>query len=100
DVLFKSGISQQYNLALRQGSENFRSYFSIGYNDVSGMIPTTDFKRFNVRANINGNSENKRFDYESSISVAYSKRHQLDSETNANISNNVVQNPLFGSVLG
>ena len=100
DVLFKSGISQQYNLALRQGSENFRSYFSLGYNDVSGMIPTTDFKRFNVRANLNGNTSNKRLDYESNISLSYSKRHQLDSETNTNISNNVVQNPLFGSVLG
>ncbi|NLN34221.1 MAG: SusC/RagA family TonB-linked outer membrane protein [Flavobacteriaceae bacterium] len=100
DVFFRQGISQNYNLAMRQGSENFRSYYSVGYNKVEGLIPTTDFQRFNARANIAGNSDNRRFNYEGIVSVAYSKRHELDSETNSGISNNVIQNPLFGSVLG
>lgn len=100
DVFFKTGISQTYNLSLRQGSDKFRSYHSVGYNKAEGMIPTTDFQRFNARTNLSGNSENHRFNYEGIVSVAYSKRHELDSETNSAISNNVIQNPLFGSVLG
>lgn len=100
DVFFKQGVIQNYNFAVRQGSDKFRSYYSLGYDKVEGLIPTTDFQRFNVRTNISGNSDNKRFNYEGIMSVAYSKRHELDSETNGGISNNVVQNPLFGAVLG
>lgn len=100
DVFFRQGINQSYNLSLRQGSDSFRSYFSLGYNKVDGLIPTTDFQRFNIRANVSGNSENHRFKYEGIVSAAYSKRHELDSETNSAIGNNVIQNPLFGSVLG
>lgn len=100
DVFFRRGITQDYNVSMRQGSDNFRSYFSLGYNKIEGMIPTTDFQRFTTRANISGNSDNHRFNYEAFVNVAYSKRHELDSETNGGISNNVIQNPLFGSVLG
>lgn len=100
DVFFKTGVTQTYNLAMRQGSDSFRSFYSLGYTKSEGLIPTTDFERFNARANLSGNSENRRFNYEGLVSVAYSKRHELDSETNSGISNNVIQNPLFGAVLG
>jgi hypothetical protein len=33
------------------------------------------------------------------IGLGYSKRNQLDDEENAGISNNVIQNPLFGTVI-
>ena len=100
EYFFNTGINTQHNLSFQQGSEKSKSYFSIGYQNVEGMVPTTDFQRFTARANIDGKSENNRFEYGSSVAVSYSKRHQLDSETNEGIRNNVVQNPLFGSLLG
>lgn len=100
NVFFDKGTSQDYNVSMAQGSENFRSYFSTGYNKVEGMIPTTDFQRFTLRTNLSGNSEDKKFNYEAIVNVAHSKRHELDSETNSGISNNVIQNPLFGAILG
>lgn len=100
DIFFRTGINESYMVSMRQGSETFRSYYSVGYNKVEGMIPTTDFQRFTARANLSGNSENKRFTYEGILNVSYSKRHELDAETNPNISNNVIQNPLFGALMG
>lgn len=100
DYFFNTGINRQYNLSMEQGSENSNSFFSAGYSDVEGMVPTTNFNRFNLRGNLQGKTDNDRFSYEASLSIGYSKRNQLDSETNAGISNNVVQNPLFGSLLG
>ncbi len=100
DEFFNTGINTQHNLSFSQGSERSKSYFSFGYTNVEGMVPTTDFQRFNVRANVDGKSKNEKLTYEGSIAAAYSKRHQLDSETNAGIRNNVIQNPLFGSLLG
>lgn len=100
DVFFKQGVTQKYNVNMRQGSDNFRSYYSLSYDKVEGLIPTTDFQRFTTRANLAGNSSNHRFNYEGILAVAYSKRHELDSETNSGISNNVIQNPLFGAILG
>ncbi|QAA81579.1 SusC/RagA family TonB-linked outer membrane protein [Aequorivita sp. H23M31] len=100
DEFFSTGINTQHNLSFQQGSEKSKSYFSLGYTNVEGMVPTTDFQRFNVRANVDGKSANEKLTYEGSIATAYSKRHQLDSETNGGINNSVIQNPLFGSLLG
>lgn len=100
DEFFNVGTNSQHNLSFQQGSESSKSYFSFGYANVEGMVPTTDFQRFNVRANLDGKSKNNKLTYEGSIAAAYSKRNQLDSETSSAIRNNVIQNPLFGSLLG
>ncbi|MCJ8497182.1 SusC/RagA family TonB-linked outer membrane protein [Chryseobacterium salipaludis] len=96
---FRVGMLQQHNLGIRFGGENIAAYSSLGYLDSEGSLLGTDFKRFTFRNNLNGKSKNNRFTYNSQLAVGYSKRHQLDQETNGDISNNVVQNPLFGPVL-
>ncbi|MDO5510410.1 MAG: SusC/RagA family TonB-linked outer membrane protein [Weeksellaceae bacterium] len=96
---FNYGINQQHDVQLSQGGENFRSFYSLGYQNVEGMVPTTDFQRFSVRANIAGKTRNDRFDYGTNLQSGFSVRHQLDSETNANIRANVIQNPLQGAMI-
>ena len=97
---FQVGITQSHNLGLRFGGENVAVYSSLSYQDVEGIMKSTDFKRFSFRNNINGRSSNGRLTYGSQLAVSFSKRHQLDDETNTGINANVIQNPLFGSLMG
>ena len=98
DVFFRTSTIQNHDLGFRMGSKNMSNYTSIGYQQQDGIVPTTDFKRFSLRSNFNGKSNNEKFTYGSQIYAAYSKRNQLDEETNSGISNNVVQNPLHGAM--
>lgn len=93
------GISQQHNLAVTGGGENINNYFSLGYLDSQGNVKSTDFKRFTLRNNLNGKSKDGKLTFSAIMGLGYSKRNQLDDETNDGIAANVLQNPLFGSVL-
>ena len=93
--LFRTGTTQTHDLGMMFGGQNVNNYTSIGYMEQVGTIPTTDFKRFTLRNNLNGRSSNGRFTYNANIGLGYSKRGQLDEETNSGITSNVVQNPLL-----
>ena len=47
----RTGIVQQYNLSVSNGSEKGSSFFSIGYYDNQGTIKDTYFNRLSARAN-------------------------------------------------
>ncbi len=51
DEVTRVGLIQQYNLAVSNGNENGSSYFSLGYYKNLGIIKTSDFERFSMRAN-------------------------------------------------
>ncbi|SIS52851.1 TonB-linked outer membrane protein, SusC/RagA family [Chryseobacterium ureilyticum] len=93
------GISQQHNLSITGGGENINNFFSLGYVDSEGTVKSTDFKRFTLRNNMNGKSKDGKLTFGTIIGLGYSKRNQLDDETNSGIANNTLQNPLFGGVL-
>lgn len=95
----RTGISQQHNLSLSLGGESINNYTSLGYLESDGIIKSTDFKRFTLRNNLSGKSKDGKLNYGTIIGLGYSRRNQLDDETNTAINANVIQNPLFGSVL-
>ena len=47
----RTGIVQQYNLSLSNGSEKGSSFFSLGYYKNKGIIKQSDFERFSARIN-------------------------------------------------
>jgi TonB-dependent starch-binding outer membrane protein SusC len=55
DVISRVAPQQQYNLNVSHGSENFMSFFSIGYLDEKGTIIGSNFKRLNLRGNFDYN---------------------------------------------
>ncbi len=93
------GINQQHNLSVSAGGENINNFISLGYLESEGIVKSTDFKRFTLRNNLNGKSKNGKLTFGAILGLGYSKRNQLDDETNTSISSNVIQNPLFGGVL-
>ncbi len=47
----RTGVIQQYNLSVSNGSEKGSTYFSLGYYKNLGIIKTSDFERFSARMN-------------------------------------------------
>lgn len=100
DQFFNTDIVTQYNLGITTGGEKLKSFTSLGYYEQGGLVPTTDFKRFTFRNNLSGKSNNERFNYDTQLALGYSKRNQLDQETNGGVNNNTIQNPLHGALVG
>ncbi|SDQ35057.1 TonB-linked outer membrane protein, SusC/RagA family [Chryseobacterium soldanellicola] len=96
---FQTSMLQQHTLGITSGGKNINNYTSLGYLNTDGVFKSTDFQRFTLRNNLNGKSDNGRLTFSMQMAVGYSKRHQLDQETNTGLDNNIVQNPLFGSLL-
>ncbi len=51
DETTRTGIIQNYNVAVSNGSERGNSFFSLGYYKNLGIIKTSDFERFSARMN-------------------------------------------------
>ena len=97
---FKPDMVTQHNLNTQFGGENASVYSSIGYTNQGGMVPSTNFQRMTFRNNITGKTSNGKFTYNGQVGLAWSRRNQLVQESNSGVNNNVIQNPLQGSLLG
>ena len=51
DETTRTGIIQQYNVSVSNGSEKGSSFFSLGYYKNLGTIKDSDFERFSARMN-------------------------------------------------
>ena len=49
DAIFRTALTQQYDLSVSGGSENGRYSVSGGYNDQQGIVDVTGYKRYNLR---------------------------------------------------
>ena len=52
DALYRTGLTQNYSIALRGGSEKVQSAASFGYYDQKGIVLGSYFKRFTVGLNL------------------------------------------------
>ncbi|NAW52034.1 SusC/RagA family TonB-linked outer membrane protein [Elizabethkingia argentiflava] len=99
-VFFKQDIIKQHNLQISAGGKNLNGFASLGYLEQGGMVPNTDFKRMSLRTNLNAKSDDNKWMFSTQAAIAFSRRNQLNEETNSGLSNNSLQNPLLGSVTG
>ena len=51
DQTTRTGVIQQYNVSVSNGSDKGSSFFSLGYYKNLGIIKTSDFNRFSARMN-------------------------------------------------
>ncbi|HFK5529488.1 TPA: SusC/RagA family TonB-linked outer membrane protein [Elizabethkingia anophelis] len=99
-VFIKQDLTTQHNLQLSGGGENFNGFASVGYLEQGGMLPNTDFKRMTFRTNLNGKSKNDRLTFSALAAIGFSRRNQLNQETDSDLTANSIQNPLLGSLIG
>lgn len=70
DVITRTGISTRTLLSTRGGSNDFKYYFSGGYDNVKGIVEATDFQRYSFASNINLNM-NKNLSLSNSFNLSY-----------------------------
>lgn len=52
NAVYQTGLKQNYNIAIRGGNDKVQTAFSAGYFDQTGIVLGSDFKRYNLSANI------------------------------------------------
>lgn len=52
DYLYRPAGTQNYNLSVSGASDNTKYMFSLGYMDQNGLFPASNYKRVNLRTNI------------------------------------------------
>lgn len=90
DYFFNPGISQNHNLSLTSGGKNTSQFTSLGFSDIDGLLLQSDLKRFNVRNNFTGTSVDKKFTFNSSISLNYSKSQEPNNIGSGAINRNYI----------
>ncbi|WP_353779121.1 SusC/RagA family TonB-linked outer membrane protein [Winogradskyella sp. 3972H.M.0a.05] len=78
DVFFRRGTTMSHDLSMTSGSENFSNFSSVGYTEQDGIFLNSNIKRFNIRNNFNGRTDNGKLDYALNLSVGFSKTNEID----------------------
>lgn len=52
DLFFRTGVNQNYQLSLTNGTEKLQYFISGGYTNEQGIVDKANFKRYNFRSNI------------------------------------------------
>ena len=91
DVFFGTGLTKSHTLNLSSGGENLNSFTSLGFHDQEGILKgASTLKRFNLRNNLNGKSENGKFRYSTNLSLNYSESNEANSIGSGAINRNFV----------
>ena len=83
DALYRTGVTQSYNLGIRGGSDRVQTAMSFGYYDQKGIILGSYFKRYSLNLNLD-----------------YQATKWLRSSTSAKYSYQSANNPLGGGTFG
>ena len=86
DVMTRKAFSQKYFLSLAGGSKSTKVYFSLGYNDINGIVIDSDQQQLSGRLKI----DHTVFKWlKLGINTQYSKRH--NNKSNSAISGNATR---------
>lgn len=86
-------VSQQHNVTVRGGTDKVKYFTSIGYLDQEGVVKSTNFKRYNVRTNLDAQLN----DY-FSVAIDLSARQQLSNTPGISPDNTAYMNPFYQAV--
>ena len=90
DFFFDTGLTQNHTLTLQSGSENFTQFTSLGYFDQEGILEDSKLKRFSIRNNTTGKSENEKFNYSTNLTINYSESGEPNSIGSGAINRNYI----------
>jgi TonB-linked SusC/RagA family outer membrane protein len=89
DLLFRTGVSQTYEVDASGGNENTRYFASLGYFDQDGIDRTSGLKRYSARLNLN-HTKNK-FKMQWNTTLGYSIQGQAVGDLYGNSALNPFQ---------
>lgn len=74
DRIFGTGVTQKHSVTIQGGDEQARYFSSVGILDQKGNLDNFNYKRYNIRTNIEGTAA-KNLDYSVGLSAVYGNRH-------------------------
>lgn len=90
NFFFDTALTQNHTLNMTSGSENFSQFTSLGYFDQEGILKGSGLKRFNIRSNFDGKSDNEKFNYSINLGVNYSESDVPNNIGGSGINRNYV----------
>ena len=96
NYFFRKAKSTDYQLSIESSGKNLNSYTSVSVLDQEGILINTGLKRFTLRNNLSGKSNNDKFTYSTNISLGFSKSQQATGLGTGGIN----QNYVLGATLG
>jgi TonB-linked SusC/RagA family outer membrane protein len=86
-------ISQQHNISVRGGTDKVKYFTSVGYLDQQGVVKNTNFKRYNVRTNIDAQINDVL-----SVALDLGLRQQMGNTPGISPDNDTYMNPFYQAV--
>lgn len=94
DEIFRTGFTQSHNISVSGKTKNTNYFLSGNYMDKEGIIICSDFKKYSLRVNLDGQSG--MFKYGINFSPSYSKSHKVDADGSYS-SGGIVQSALVSN---
>ncbi|PRY51470.1 TonB-linked SusC/RagA family outer membrane protein [Arcticibacter pallidicorallinus] len=93
ELLGKNSMTQNHGITVRGGSDKVKYFSNIGYLDQDGVVENTDFKRYNLRTNVDAQLNKV-------LSVAFDIAGRLQKTRTPGISpdNSAYMNPFYQAV--
>ncbi|MFN7776465.1 SusC/RagA family TonB-linked outer membrane protein [Flavobacterium sp.] len=90
DYFFRIGASYSHNLAIENSAKNVNAFTSVNYFEQEGVLKTTGLKRFTMRNNLSGKSNNEKFKYFIGTAVGFSKNNEATNLGSGAVNQNYV----------
>lgn len=100
DETYRTGVTQNYQVAVTSGTDKLRYYVSGGYTGEDGVIKTAFFKRYNFRASIE-NQVRSWLKFSGNIAFSDNTTNGIISGTGANRAGvilSVINTPTYAPV--
>jgi TonB-linked SusC/RagA family outer membrane protein len=78
--LFRTGVEQNHQLSIQNGTDKLQYYVSAGYTDMTGIVYNSSFQRANFRANIDAQQTKW---LKMNMNVAYTNSQQQSARQNS-----------------
>lgn len=90
DFFFDTTLTQNHTLSLTSGGENSSQFTSFGYFNQEGILEDSGLKRFSIRNNTTGKSNNEKFTYSTNFTTNYSTSNEPNSIGSGAINRNYI----------
>jgi hypothetical protein len=97
DYFFRPATTMSHDLSIEKSGQKVNNYTSFGYLEQSGILRTTGLKRFAVRNNFSGRSENDKLKYYINTAVTHSKNNEATNLGSGSINRNYVTGAFLGA---
>ncbi len=92
DVIFRKAAFQKYDLSFTSGTDKTSYLLGLGYYGQDGIVNYSDFKRYNIRFNLNSNVS-KNFVVGTNMNLSRISEDLIDTEINGVVRSAIFQPP-------